>query len=178
MFKKILIVLVLLIAVFAGYIALQPAEFTISRSATINAPASDVFAQVNDFHKWNDWSPWAKLDLKAKNTFSGPDAGKDASFSWASESMKVGEGKMTIVESKPNELIKIKLEFIKPMQAVSPTEFAFKAEGDKTQVTWTMSGERDFMGKAYCTIFRMDKEIAAKFDEGLASMKKIVEEKK
>ena len=125
MFKKILFALVLIVAVFAGYIALQPAEFAISRSATINAPASEVFAQVNDFHKWDDWSPWAKIDPKAKNAFSGPDSGKDASFSWASENPKVGEGKMTIVESKPNELIKIKLEFIKPMAAVSPTEFAF-----------------------------------------------------
>jgi len=29
--------------------------------------------QVNDFHQWDAWSPWAKLDPDAKITFEGPD---------------------------------------------------------------------------------------------------------
>jgi hypothetical protein len=70
---------------------LQPSEFRIVRSATISAPAPAVFAQVNDFHSWQAWSPWAKLDPAAKATFEGQSAGIGAIFSWAGN-IEVGEG--------------------------------------------------------------------------------------
>ena len=68
-------VVVLVVAVLAVVVAMQPSEFRIQRSATINAPAPAVFAQVNDFHSWQAWSPWAKLDPSVKNSFEGAPAG-------------------------------------------------------------------------------------------------------
>ena len=106
-------IVVLVVAVFAVIVVMQPSEFRIQRSATIAAPAPVVFAQVNDFHNWEAWSPWAKLDPSVKNSFEGAPAGTGASFAWAGNS-KVGEGRMTIVESRPSELVRIKLEFVKP----------------------------------------------------------------
>jgi hypothetical protein len=40
-----------------------------------------AFAQVNDLRNWEAWSPWAKLDPAAKQTYAGPTAGVGASFS-------------------------------------------------------------------------------------------------
>ena len=68
MLKKILITLVAIVVVFLGVVAVQPSEFRVVRSATISAPAPAVFAQVNDLHKWQAWSPWAKLDPVMKQT--------------------------------------------------------------------------------------------------------------
>jgi hypothetical protein len=167
-------VVVVLLGGFVVVVAMQPSEFRISRSAAMTAPPADVFAQVNDFHNWEAWSPWAKLDPNAKNTFEGPTAGTGAIFKWAGNS-EVGEGGMTITESRPAELVRIKLEFVKPMPGTSDTEFTFKPEGDKTVVTWTMSGHSDFLGKAICLFMNMDKMMGEKFDEGLASMKKVAE---
>jgi hypothetical protein len=104
-------IVVLVVAVFAVLVVMQPSEFRIQRSATIAAPVPVVFAQVNDFHNWEAWSPWAKLDPSVKNSFEGAPAGTGASFVWAGNS-KVGEGRMTIVESRPSELVRIKLEFL------------------------------------------------------------------
>ena len=67
MIKKILIGLVAIVALFAVIVALQPSDFRVTRSAPVAAPPSVVFAQVNDFHKWEAWSPWAKLDPAAKS---------------------------------------------------------------------------------------------------------------
>jgi len=179
MVKKVLIgvaaaVLVLVLGLVT-VVAMKPNEFRVSRSATMAAPAERVFAQVNDFHKWDAWSPWAKLDPNAKNSFDGPDAGEGATFRWAGND-QVGEGKMTITESKPNELVRLKLIFIKPMEDSSDTEFTFKPDGEKTTVTWTMSGTYEtFMQKAICMCMNMDKMVGEKFEEGLASMKAIVE---
>ena len=68
---KVIAVIAVIVAAFAVYVALQPAEFRIERTATIAAAPADVFAQVNDLHKWQAWSPWAKLDPQAKVTFEG-----------------------------------------------------------------------------------------------------------
>ena len=179
MLKKILIsvaaVLGVLILGFVTVVAMRPNEFSVSRSATMNAPPQKVFAQVNDFHKWDAWSPWAKLDPNAKNSFEGPESGQGAIFRWAGND-QVGEGSMTIIESKEPELIRLKLAFIKPMEDTSDTEFSFKPDGDRTTVTWTMSGTyKTFMSKAICMCMNMDKMMGDKFNEGLANMKRIVE---
>jgi hypothetical protein len=171
---KIVLTLVILVGVIVALIAAQPAEFRISRSATIDAAPSKVFEQVNDFRKWEAWSPWLKDDPDAKVTIEGA-PGKDATYKWVGND-KVGEGMMTLTDSRPGELVKIKLHFIKPFEADSDTEFTFKAKDEKTRVTWTMTGVRDFNGKAIGLV--MDPIIGGKFDEGLTYMKKVAEAKK
>lgn len=174
MFKKILIGLVLVLVVLAIVIAMQPGEFKVERSMTMNAPAQAVFDQVNDFHKWEAWSPWAKLDPKCENTFGGKESGVGATFDWKGNN-EVGQGKMTIVESTPPSLIRVKLDFIKPFESTSDVEFKFKEKDGKTDVIWSMSGKSNFVGKAICLFMNMDQMIGAYYEKGLTSIKTIVE---
>lgn len=174
MLKKILIALVAIVVVFLVVVAMQPSDFRVARTATISAPAPAVFAQVNDFHNWEAWSPWAKLDPAAQNSFEGPSAGRGAIFRWAGN-REVGEGSMTITESRPSDLIRIKLEFLKPFEATNTAEFTFKPDGDQTAVTWSMAGKNNFISKAICLFMNMDKMVGGKFEEGLAQMKSVVE---
>jgi len=164
----------LLLSVFIVVVALQPDEFKVTRSAKMAAPAARVFEQVNDYHKWEAWSPWAKLDSNAKTTFEGPDSGSGAKFSWSGND-KVGSGTQTIIESKPDELIRIRLEFEKPMKATNEAQFTFQPQSNETLVTWTMTGQSDFIGKAFCLICNMDKMVGSDFEKGLANLKAIVE---
>ena len=122
MLKKILLILAAIIVIVLVAALFQPAEFRVTRSATIAAPAATVFAEINDFHRWQAWSPWEKLDPTMKRTFEGPASGVGASYGWEGNS-DVGAGRMTISESKPAEIIRIKLEFLKPMQATNLTTF-------------------------------------------------------
>jgi hypothetical protein len=174
MLKKILIGLVAIIAIFLIVAAMQPEDFRVTRTATIAAPAPVVFEQINNLQKWNAWSPWAKLDPNAKNTFDGPPAGVGAGFAWAGNN-KVGEGKMTITVSQPNEVVLMKLEFFKPFAATNMTEFTFKPEGNQTTVTWSMFGKNNFMGKCMGLIMNCDKMVGGQFEQGFANLKGIVE---
>jgi uncharacterized protein YndB with AHSA1/START domain len=177
MIKKIVTVfavLFVIIAAFAVYVALQPAEFRIERTATIAAAPADVFDQVNDFHKWEAWSPWAKLDPQAKVTFEGAPAGQGAVFTWSGND-DVGEGRMTLAESRPNELVRIDVAFVKPFEGGNISEFAFKPDGEQTAVTWTMSGRNGFIGKAMCLFVDMDKMLGGAMEKGLAQMKSAAE---
>lgn len=174
MVRKILIALAVIVVLFVIVVALQPANFSVTRSATINAPPGIVFDQVNDFHKWAAWSPWEKLDPAMKKTFGGPALGEGATYAWEGND-QVGQGRMTISEAKSPLHVGIKLEFMKPFAATNPTTFDFAAAGATTTVTWTMRGENNFVGKAMCLFVNMDKMVGGDFERGLAAMKSVSE---
>ena len=170
----ILIAIAVIIIGLIVLVVIQPTDFRVVRTATVSAPASDVFAQVNDFHKWEAWSPWAKIDPAMKQTYEGAPAGTGASYAWNGNN-QVGEGRMTITESRPSDLIRIKLDFFRPFAATNQAEFTFKPDGKQTVVSWSMTGKRNFMFKAMGLFMSMDKMIGGQFEKGLASMRAIVE---
>jgi hypothetical protein len=141
----------------------------------MQAPAQVVYEQINDLKKWEAWSPWAEMDPNQKRDLSGPESGTGAVLHWTGND-QVGEGRMTITDSRPNELIQIKLEFLKPWQAVNTSDFEFKSNSDKsTEVTWTMTGQRNFFMKLFCLFKNMDKMVGGDFEKGLAKLKVLTE---
>ena len=178
MIKKVILGLLSLIVIAVVVIciaaSMQPAEFKVVRDATYIAPPEKVFEQVNDFHKWEAWSPWAKIDPAMKTTYSGPDSGVGASYSWIGNK-DVGEGKMTIAESQTSSHIKVDIDFIAPFAAKNAADFTFKPDGDKTHVTWTMSGQKNFLMKAFGLFVDMDKLVGGDFEKGLSQLKPVVE---
>ncbi len=174
MLNLILILAVIAAIIFIIVAAMQPAAFRITRTGTITAPPSVVFAQVNNLQKWAAWSPWAKLDPEAKNSFEGPTSGVGAIMRWSGNN-KVGQGSMTIMESRPDEFISFKLEFLKPFAATNTSEFTFNSENNQTNVTWSMYGKNNFMSKAVGLIMNCDKMVGGQFESGLAALKAVVE---
>ena len=174
MLTNILIIVGALIAVFLVIVALQPSAFRVARSAVIDAPAGEVFPHVNDLHNWQDWSPYEGRDPAMKRTFEGPRAGTGASYAWSGNN-QVGQGRMTITESRSNERITIRLEFLKPFKCTNTAEFLFKPQGERTEVTWALCGNKSFMSKAFCMVMSMDKMVGGDFEKGLAKLKSVVE---
>jgi uncharacterized protein YndB with AHSA1/START domain len=172
MWKIIVPAVVVIVVLFMVMVAMRPADFRITRTGRISAPVGLVFDNVNDLHKWEAWSPWAKMDPNARNTFGGPLDGPGSSMEWAGNN-KVGAGRMTILESRPGEAIRIKLEFFKPFKATNLAEFTFKPEGDQTAVTWSMSGKNNFMGKAIGLLMNCGKMIGGQFEQGLANLNSV-----
>ena len=163
--KIVLILLVVLVAAFA-YINSRPSEFRIERTARVSATSDVVFPLINDLRQWARWSPFEKLDPNMKRTFAGPDSGAGATYSWAGNA-QAGEGRMTITDSKPNELVAMRLEFMKPMAATDKATFQLVPDGDGTKVSWIMEGRNGLMGKTFSIFANMDKMVGSSF-EGLA----------
>ena len=176
MLKITLITLAVLAIGFAIVAAMQPSEFRVTRGETINAPVEKVFAQVNAPRNWKAWSPWVKFDPEAQFTYEGPEAGVGGITKWSGNN-KIGEGSSTVVESRKNEFIKFRLEFVRPMKAVNTSEFTFKPEGKQTLVTWTMYGPNNFIGKAMGLIMNCQKMVGDQFAEGLQNLKAVAEKK-
>lgn len=177
MFRKILLALALLVAAVLIIGAFQPATYRVTRSVVIVAPAPAIFPDVNDLHRWRDWSPYEKVDPAMQRAFEGPASGVGAVYSWAGNN-DVGSGKMTIVESRASELIRIKLEFFKPMAGQGEAVFTFVPEAGATRVTWEMRGDKNYLSKVICMFMNMDKMIGGQFEEGLAALKAQAEKNK
>ena len=172
--KRLLIGLALLAAAFATVVAFQRDDYRLTRQTVIAAPAAAIFPHVNDLRQWDDWSPWAKLDPNARISFEGPPAGSGAMFHWSGND-KVGAGTMTITESKPNERVRTRTDFMRPFEGTSDSEFIFSETGDRTNVIWTMTGTHNFIGKAICLVMPMEKMVGPDFEKGLAQLKRLAE---
>lgn len=161
-----------------GYVALhvskQPNDFRYEKSAAMNATPAAIHAVVNDLRQWNNWSPWAKLDPNCKNTIEGSGIGVGSKFSWDGDK-KVGAGEMTVLESRSDELVRMRLEFFRPFKGVNTVDFAFKPQDDQTLVTWAMYGPNTLPGKIMSLFINCEKMMDKSFAEGLANLKSIVE---
>lgn len=174
MIKKILLGLATFIVVFLAVVAFRPSEFRVQRSATLSASPAALFEYVNDHHKFALWNPWMKLAPNVKNTYSGPESGVGAVCSWQGDS-KVGAGTSTIIESRPGELVRFKMDWKEPMSGTSTVDFTFKPEGGKTVVTWSMYGPQTFIGKAMGLFIDCDKMCGDQFEKGLANLGEVAQ---
>ena len=166
------IAVVVLLVAFVAFVASRPDTFHIERSGPVNAPVEVPFSLVNDLHAWARWSPFEKFDPNMKKTFEGPPAGPGAIFGWSGNS-KAGEGRITILETKPFERILIKLDFFRPFKATNQATFTFIPADGGTRVTWGIDGKKNFMLKMVHLFMDMDQMIGKDFEEGLANLNNV-----
>jgi uncharacterized protein YndB with AHSA1/START domain len=174
MLKVIGLTLLGLVLVVLALAASRPDTFRVERTLAMKAPPERVFAHVNDFKAWRDWSPWERMDPAMKRIFSASTAGPGASYAWEGNS-KVGKGRMEIAEAQPASNLRIKLDFEAPMEGHNIAEFTFRPQGEKTLVRWQMSGPMSFPGKVFGLFMDMDRMIGKDFEAGLENLRAIVE---
>jgi hypothetical protein len=172
MIKKALLGLAGLIATLLIVAAFKSPDFRVERSLTIAAPAEAVFPWFNSQKKFNEFNPWLKMDPDAKVEYSGPESGVGAISTW--DGKKTGKGKATITESKSNESVRLRMDWIAPMEGVSTVDYTFKPEGGKTTVTWAMYGKSNFMGRLFSVFMDCESMCGPEFEKGLAAVAKIV----
>ena len=174
MIKIVAILFAILVAAILVYAATRPDSFRIERSATIKAAPEKVFPLINDFHQWEAWSPWEKIDPGLKRTYEGAASGKGAVYTW-NGNKDVGAGRMEIVESTPASKIVLKLDFTAPFAANNAVEFILERQGETTRITQAMYGPSPFISKLMGLFFSIDKMVGDKYEQGLASLKAIAE---
>lgn len=171
--KIIGIILLVIIIIILGAVLMQPAQGHIEKSIVINAPASSVFAEVSNFQKFNAWSPWAKMDPEARQTFEGAAASVGHKMEW--EGPKTGTGSMWTEEIKENEYVKNAMKF-GGMEGTAYSGFILSPEGEGTKITWTYDGANTGLGgKAMWMV--MGSMMGGQYEQGLKDLKQIVESK-
>lgn len=171
-FKYISFLLLIAIIGTFIYIAVQPNTFEVSRTRTINAPASIIYDNVIDFKNWQDWSSWVESNNDIKIILPKLTNGVNGSYSWED---KDGFGIMKTLETVPNISIKQEMRFAEYPPSDIYWEFKPNSNGT-TDVTWTMKGkDLPFGFKAY-SLFSggMDKQIGPHYERSLAKLDSMV----
>ena len=154
--------------------ATKPDSFRVERTASIKAPPEKIFAQINDLRAHGAWSPWERKDPGMKRTYSGPQAGKGATYEWDGNK-EIGQGRMEIAEVVAPSRVTMKLDFIRPFEAHNIAEFVLQPAGDSTTVTWAIHGPSPYLSKVMTMFFDVDKMIGKEFETGLANLKTLAE---
>lgn len=174
MFTKVFIAVGLLLAGFLIYASMLPDTFEVKRSLDINATAAQVYGNLNNFRRWEGWSPWEKLDPAMERTFDGPDSGIGAVYTWKGND-KVGKGNMEITAATIPTRLEIAIDFIEPFPASNTVEFSLDEQNEHTLVTWTMRGNHNKLGKLMSAFMDMDATVGADFEQGLVNLKAVTE---
>ncbi len=171
--KRILVVLLVLIAIAVGVAYLLPAHMKIERSALVNASQEVVFEQVNTLKNWESWSPWHKIDPAMKLVYSELPAGEGAYYEWESNNPKAGAGKLTIKKVFASDSLLVEMEF--KGQGNASILFSFKAAENGTNVTWTMISDLGMNPVARYMGLIMKSDVENDFESGLANMNTVCE---
>jgi hypothetical protein len=148
-------------------------NYRVSRSASIAADPALVHRLVNDLHEWPAWSPWEGADAELERTYSGAESGVGAHYAW-SGGRRAGRGAMEITGSTP-ERIDLVLTFVKPFRSTSEVTFELASSGDRTDVTWVMTGEQSGVLAVLGKVVPMDRVVGKDFERGLARLKAAAE---
>ena len=151
----------------------KPATFHVERSVNVAASPDRITPFLNDFRRWDAWSPWAKLDPNMQTTFSGPAAGAGSVYTWEGN-RKVGKGRMEILSSTASDT-SLKLDFLSPFESHNTSTFHLAPAANGTTVTWSMDGPNTLFGKLMSVFTSMDHLIGKDFENGLASLKAAAE---
>ncbi|MBI3480310.1 MAG: SRPBCC family protein [Nitrosomonadales bacterium] len=155
------------------YASTKPDTFHVERGVTIKAPPEKIFPLINDFHAWNDWTPYNK-DPAMKKIYGAATMGKGATYAWEGN-QEVGKGEIAITDTAPPGKVGLELHMIEPFEGRNRVVFTLTHQGDATQVTWAMDGKNSFPGKLIGLFMNMDKMIGSDFDKGLENLKAVTE---
>jgi hypothetical protein len=173
MLKKAVLITLAAVALLLLYAATRPDSFLIQRNTTVAVAPDKLYPLINDLRGFNTWNPFARMDPSVKIKYQGPASGPGAAYTWVGE--KSGAGRMEIVESTPNERVRLKLDFTKPFEAHNTVDFTLQSQGDATQVTWAMHGPSPFVSRLMTIFFDMNKTVGADFEAGLQNLKALAE---
>ena len=155
--------------------AIAPKNYNVHRSITIDKPKEIVFEYMRYLKNYESWSPWHKKDPNISITYTGTDGEVGIKSAWDGNK-EVGSGHQTISLIKANEIIESELVFLKPWKSQSIGYYIFE-DGitGQTKLTWGFKGKNKFPATVFMLLYNMDKVVGKDFEEGLASLKKLLE---
>ena len=133
--KYILLVLVLCLISLTVFIATKSSEYTFTKSKEIELPQHTLFSFVSDYKNWNAWYP--ELNPEEAVQIDSISKGVNSGFHFNDLQVKT-------TGFYANDSLSQQITHAKNTQS---STFLFTKTAKGTKVTWTVSGEMDFITK-------------------------------
>ncbi len=168
-------VMATIIGLFVILALIAPKKTQVSRSILIKKTLPEVFQYLKHIKNQDNWSPWKKKDPDMKQEFIGNDGEIGFTVKWEGNK-DVGIGEQEILNIVENDRVESKLRFYKPWKSESDALLSVNDAGDgNTKVTWGFTGVNKLPANIFMMLYNVDKHIGKDFEEGLASLKEILE---
>jgi hypothetical protein len=134
-----------------------------------------VFSLINDLHSWNAWSGDSGGDGTAQKTqYTGAPRGTGAIAEWHGTG-RTGAAKMTITESVVPSKVSVMVDWFKPFTAHNLNEFSIHAQGDETEVTWSIHASNLYAMKVIGVFVNMQSAFGKHMESALKNLKGVAE---
>lgn len=173
--KKVLIVIVAIIAVILVIGLILPREYTVEREIEINCPEQEVFEYVRSLQLQNEWTVWGDLDPNAVYSYTGVDGTVGFISAWQGNK-DVGKGEQEIVNIVEGERIDIALRFFEPFKSEAKVYITTESIAEnQTLVKWGMHGKAPFPMNILMLFMNIENSVGKDYDQGLINLKLILE---
>ncbi len=148
-----------------------PRTHQVQATVEIDAAPATVFALVNDFRRYTEWSPWARTDANARILYSGPLRGEGAVMTW--DGAVIGSGSQVITSSTPYERVAITMNPGEDGEAQS--WFTLTPGVGTTHVSWSFEADygMNIVGRYFASM--LGAVIARDYHDGLQNLKALAE---
>jgi len=162
-----------LVALFLAVWALLPKHAHVERSVSTTAGPATVYALVDGFTRFNEWSPWSRLDPDTRYTYGGPERGVGARMEWTSDKPEVGSGRQEVIAVEPGRGVTYDLDLGMGNPTISTITLVPEADG--TRITWAL--DVDLSGSVLGRYFGLllDRMVGPDYERGLAQLKALAE---
>lgn len=172
-FKKILLVILIIIAIPLVIALFVKKDYSVERTITINKPKQAVFDYVKHLKNQDNYSKWVRLDPTMKKDFRGTDGTVGFVYAWDGNK-EAGKGEQEIKEIKDGERVDVEVRFEKPFEGIATAPIITEAVSqEQTKVTWGMKGKSSYPMN-FMNLF-MDGILGKDIETSLDTLKQILE---
>ena len=141
-------------------------SYHVEVTQNLRAPSEAVWAAVEDFEQWPNWSPWLLHEPDAKLQFERP---REVGGTYRWEGQRIGAGIITHTARPGEHTLQAELRFLRPFKAVVHTTIEVRAlDALNTKVRWSLQGQLPiFMAPMKAMMQEM---LGKDFELGLARM--------
>lgn len=176
MLKKVLYVIVSLVALIFIAAAFLPSTYYVERSVEVNKPTAEVFEYVRVLRNQQEFAVWQAMDPDAIKEYTGEDGQIGSTYSWDSQMDEVGAGEQELIKVEAPNRLEWELRFIRPFES---TDVAFMTttatENGGTKVTWGFDGSMDYPSNLMLLFMDFDAMLGPQLKEGLDNLKEQLE---
>jgi len=172
-FKKVLLVIAILIAIPLVIALFVQKEYAVEREITINKPKQDVFNYVKHLKNQDNYSKWVRLDPNMKKNFRGTDGTVGFVYAWDGNK-EAGKGEQEIKKIAEGKRVEVEIRFVKPFEGIATAPIVTEeVTANQTKVTWALKGQSPYPMN-FMNLF-MDNMLGKDLETSLATLKGVLE---
>ena len=171
--KRILIVILIIIAIPLIIALFVQKEYAVEREITINKPKNEVFNYVKHLKNQDNYSKWVRMDPNMKKDFKGTDGTVGFVYAWDGNK-DAGKGEQEIKKIIEGQRVDVEVRFIKPFEGLATAPIITEpVSKNQTKVKWALKGKSAYPMN-FMNLF-MDNMLGKDLEISLTTLKSVLE---